>query len=383
MSKEKPIFISYIAKPLYKFFYLKPRVKIILEDGGVLDNMKGPALIVANHCHSLDPLFIYSRMKPHVRWVAGAYLFKNKFTKFCLDNLATCIAKQQGRSDLTTIKRIDAALKENSIVGLFPEGTRTWDGDSIDINHKATAKLFRIFKVPVYFLALEGAYDLHPRWADVKRRGTLVVRLKKILSVDDLKTLSVKELTNIVKDNLSFSQQEWQNRVHKPYPCKKGAHGIQRLLYICPKCHSTQTIYGQNNVVRCSHCKTEDVLTEYLNFEKGSFGFKTLPQWNSYQKDYIKNNDVEYEKDKGDFFRKGVNNHFEKISTKFFCQLRNKEIIFTLSDNTKYVFEIEKIESMVLSVKQSIEFYYENQLYSFRLKSELNSLKYFQKWESL
>ncbi len=64
MSKEKPIFITYIAKPLYKFFYLNPRVKVVLDDGGELDKMKGPALIVGNHSHSLDPIFVYSAMKP-------------------------------------------------------------------------------------------------------------------------------------------------------------------------------------------------------------------------------------------------------------------------------------------------------------------------------
>jgi hypothetical protein len=37
MSKEKPVFITYIAKPLYKLFYLNPRVKVVLEDGGELN----------------------------------------------------------------------------------------------------------------------------------------------------------------------------------------------------------------------------------------------------------------------------------------------------------------------------------------------------------
>jgi 1-acyl-sn-glycerol-3-phosphate acyltransferase len=382
MSKEKPIFITYIAKPLYKLFYLNPRVKVVLEDGGELNKIKGPALIVGNHSHSLDPMFIYSAMKPHVRWVAGAYLFKGKFLKFCLSNLATCIPKQQGRSDLTTIKSINLALKEKSIVGLFPEGTRTWDGNSLEINHKATAKMFRIFKVPVYFLSLEGAYDLHPRWADVKRRGLLVVRLKKILSVEEIEHSSVKELTDVVKENLYFNHQEWQEKTKRPFPCKKGAEGIQRLLYICPKCLNHQVIKGDKNTVKCSHCGTEDTLTEYLNFEKSSFGFKTLPEWNDFQKDYIAKNEIVFEKDKGDFLRKGVGKKFEYISKKYTCQLLNDKIVFTLSSGKILNFEIDKIESMVLSVKQSIEFYYENQLYSFRLQSYLNSLKYFQKWET-
>ncbi len=383
MSKRKPKFARFVAKPLYKIFYLNPRVKVFKDDEGVLDKIKAPALIVGNHSHAFDAMFVSTVVKPHIRWIAGAYLFKNKFIKFCLSHITTSIAKQQGRSDLSTIRMISAALKDNSIVGLFPEGTRTWDGDSIDINHKATAKLFRIFKVPVYFISLEGAYDLHPRWADVKRKGLLVIRLKKVLTIEDLNTLSLKELTKVVNENLSFSQQEWQSKVKRPFPCKNGAHGIQRLLYICPKCNKPQTIFGKKNKVYCSNCKTEDVLTELLNFEKGSFGFKTLPQWNKFQQEYIKSHPIDFKKDHGDFFRKGVDDHFEMISKNYSCCLKDKEIIFILSDGKTIVYELEKIESMVLSVKQSIEFYYEGNLYSYRLQSELNSLKYFQKWETV
>ncbi len=383
MSKDKPIFIRFIAKPLYKFFYLKPRVKIVKEDDGLLDKIKGPAIIVGNHCHSLDSLFVYSAIKPHVRWVAGAHLFKRKFSGPLIKHLATCIPKQQGRSDLTTIKNINKALKENSIVGLFPEGTRTWDGNSYDIDFKATAKLFRIFKVPVYFFSLEGGYDLHPRWADEKRRGTLVIRLKKILTTEELKSLKLDELMKITKENLSYNHEDWQNKTNRAFTCKNRAHGIQRLLYVCPKCHSIQTIYGNKHSICCSSCKTEDVLTEQTLLQDSSFGYRTLAQWNSFQKKYITDNLIKYKVDKGDFFRKGKDStHFEMISTDYQCSLEEKRIVFSLSNKKTYEFEFEKIESMVLSVQQSVEFYYENQLYSFRLQPELNSLKYLQQWEA-
>lgn len=382
MLKVNLLFLKYIAKPLYKFFYLNPRVKVVLDDNGELNKMKGPALIVGNHSHSLDPIFMYTAMKVHVSWVAGAYLFKTKFMNFALTKIANCIPKQQGRSDLKTIKAIDTALKEKTIVGLFPEGTRTWDGNSLDINHKATAKLFRIFKVPVYFVSLEGAYDLHPRWADYKRRGILVVKLKKILSAEDIKESSTKELTSIVKENLSFNHTKWQEKTQRPFYCRKNAHGIQRLFYICPKCHHLQTITGHNNIISCSNCKTEDVLSDTLRLKNGSFGFETLPEWNSFQQEYIKSHNLAFKEDKGDFFRKGEgNNKFSMISTNYSCCLNEDSITFTLSDGEKFVYDIEKIESMVLSVRQSIEFYYENKLYSFRLQPELNSLKYYQKWE--
>ncbi len=382
MSKKKPIFIKYFAKPLYKFFYLNPRVKIIKEDNGLLDKIKGPAIIVGNHSHALDSMFISAAIKPHVRWVAGAYLFKTKFVGYVVKNLATCIPKQQGRSDLTTIKTIKNTLNEGSIVGLFPEGTRTWDGNSYDMNHKATAKMLRIFKVPVYFVSLEGAYDLHPRWADEKRRGLLIIRLKKVLSIEDLKTIKLDELKKITKENLYFNHQLWQENANRPFVCNNRAHGIQRLLYVCPKCNSIQTIYGKKHKVYCSSCNTEDELSEQLFFEKKAFGFKTLANWNQFQQEFIKNNEINFKSDNGDFFKKGVDKHFEIISKNYKSIIFDDRIEFNLSNNDIMVFEFDKIESMILSVKQSIEFYFEGNLYSFRLQPDLNSLKYVQKWEA-
>ena len=112
---------------------------------------KGPAVVFANHTHTNDPFFI-SAMYPYtIRWVAGSYLFKMKGVGFLLRNLVHAIPKVQGRSDLETIRNISRALKEGDIVGLFPEGTRSWDGEMMDITG-ATAKLVRIFKVPVVFV---------------------------------------------------------------------------------------------------------------------------------------------------------------------------------------------------------------------------------------
>lgn len=383
MSKEKPKFVRFIAKPLYKFFYLNPRVKMVKEDGGLLDKMEGPAIIVGNHVHSLDPLFINAAIKPHVRWVAGAHLFKRKIAGPAIKHLATCIPKQQGRSDLTTIKNISKALKNNAIVGLFPEGTRTWDGDTYDIDFKATAKLFRIFKVPVYFVSLEGGYDLHPRWADEKRKGTLVIRLKKVLSVEELKSYKLDDLMKITKENLYYNHEEWQKKTNRAFTCKNRAHGIQRLLYVCPKCHSIQTIYGNHHSICCSSCKTEDILTDQTLLKDGTFGFNTLADWNKFQKQYILENKIIYKEDKGDFYKKGKDStHFEMLSTQYKCKLEEDKIIFSLDNGKKDIYEFEKIESMVLSVQQSVEFYYESQLYSFRLQPELNSLKYKQQWEA-
>ena len=122
----------------------------------------GPFLLLANHTHVLDPFYISSSLPVHIRWVAGAYLFKNQFLKTLLGSWIGGIAKQQGRSDLQTIRDISAALKRGESVGLFPEGTRTWDGRT-PRSTKPTANL-RDVQGPVVLLISRGLTSLKPRW---------------------------------------------------------------------------------------------------------------------------------------------------------------------------------------------------------------------------
>ena len=139
---------------------------------------EGPFLMIGNHVHTYDSLFLSASTSFHIQWVIGAVLFKTKLLKYLFDNLLQGISKQQGKSDLQTIKSIKTRLYKGGVVGFFPEGTRTWDGESIPINN-ATAKLLRLFNVPVVVVHFEGAYGSRPRWAPKKRKGPITINVVK------------------------------------------------------------------------------------------------------------------------------------------------------------------------------------------------------------
>ncbi|MDK2860686.1 MAG: hypothetical protein PWP25_1872, partial [Sphaerochaeta sp.] len=164
MSK-KPLFIR-LAQPTYGAMILK-RNNIQVVGMEYLSELKPPFLVMANHAHTFDPFFISSASPVHIRWVAGAYLFKMRGMRSMMEKWIGAIAKQQGRSDLFTIRAISESLKQGDIVGIFPEGTRTWDGEPAGFD-EAIAKLVKIFKVPIVLINLEGVYGLQPRWAEKK-----------------------------------------------------------------------------------------------------------------------------------------------------------------------------------------------------------------------
>ncbi|NLM14412.1 MAG: 1-acyl-sn-glycerol-3-phosphate acyltransferase [Clostridiaceae bacterium] len=83
----------------------------------------GPAILVANHTGGGDILAIHTAIKPWIHWVAKKELFKHKLFGTVLLKLG-CIPVDRKKADLTAAREIVSALRNNQIVGVFPQATR-------------------------------------------------------------------------------------------------------------------------------------------------------------------------------------------------------------------------------------------------------------------
>jgi 1-acyl-sn-glycerol-3-phosphate acyltransferase len=256
----------------------------------ILSQLKGPFLVLGNHTHTLDAFFISAAAPVHIRWVAGAYLFKLRWVKTMIGKWIGGISKQQGRSDFQTIRDISEALKKGEVVGLFPEGTRTWDGEPVGFD-EATAKLVRMFKVPVVVMNLEGGYLLKPRWSETSRKGTVTLRVLPPLMPEIIKTMKLAELMAYLQQNIGFSHNEWQKTAQRPFTSKTKAEGLERVLYICPDCGARSSLKTEKNLIVCTHCNMTMHLDEFEHFTsiKGHNTFQNLPQWHEWEIEQLTN----------------------------------------------------------------------------------------------
>ena len=87
-----PIFVK-IVRPTYGR-WLRRKYNVQTE-GYERIPKEGPFLLLSNHVHTLDPFFISVTMNVHVRWVAGAYLFKNRLLKTMLGSWVTSIWRME------------------------------------------------------------------------------------------------------------------------------------------------------------------------------------------------------------------------------------------------------------------------------------------------
>lgn len=120
-------------QPVYGFcHYLATVVYGMFFRGAVvgLENLprRGAFLIAANHASFLDPPFIGSQVPRQIAYFARKTLWKPGFPSWWLDTVGTIPVDRDGGQDVSAIKRVLKALKDDRGLILFPEGTRTSNG---------------------------------------------------------------------------------------------------------------------------------------------------------------------------------------------------------------------------------------------------------------
>lgn len=382
MSVNFPWAEKYLVHPFYGT-YLKKKYKLEFIGKEKIEALTEDAVIFANHVHTLDPFFISAVYPYHIRWVAGSYLFKMKGVSYLLQKWVRAIPKTQGRSDLTTIRAIADALKNKDCVGVFPEGTRTWDGDMMDI-HTATAKLVRIFKSPAVFINIEGAFENKPRWAETERKGKVTIRVVDVLLPDEIKSMKNDEILQRTVKALSYSHEDWKKKYPGvEYNSPKQAEGIERLFYLCPHCKKFGTFVSSGRKIECSYCHAKAAIDGRYNIvDRQNIPYETMTEWHQAERKELREllhsepaNKVLFE-DHGVLLQMGGKKKQHVLSKEFKVSSTKENLIFSFSDREEMTFAYEKIESMIICAKYTVEFFYESQQYRFRLQGRESSLKY-------
>jgi 1-acyl-sn-glycerol-3-phosphate acyltransferase len=133
----------------------------------------GACIIASNHASYLDPPAIASCVRRVVRFLGRDTLMRTPFAKWVFRELRV-VPIDRTKGDIAALRRGLRVLEEGGVLGLFPEGTRTLDGNL----QKAKGGIgFLISKghapvVPVYVV---GTFDAYPKGA--KRAKCSKVRL--------------------------------------------------------------------------------------------------------------------------------------------------------------------------------------------------------------
>jgi len=92
---------------------------------------KGPLIVAVNHINSLEVPLLFSHLQPRqMIGLAKIETWNSKFMGWLFD-LWEAIPIRRGEADLEALRRCLAVLDQGKILGVAPEGTRSYDGKLI------------------------------------------------------------------------------------------------------------------------------------------------------------------------------------------------------------------------------------------------------------
>lgn len=137
---------------------------------------QGGAVLVANHCSYLDPPVMCScSPRRIVHFMARDTLFSSRFARWYFNGVRV-IPLDRTRGDLGALRKAIATLKEGRVIGLFPEGTRSPDGQMREAKG-GIGFLIAKGDVPVVPLYISGTFQAFPKGSSQFRPSRIRVRV--------------------------------------------------------------------------------------------------------------------------------------------------------------------------------------------------------------
>ncbi|HTO22634.1 MAG TPA: lysophospholipid acyltransferase family protein [Spirochaetia bacterium] len=220
----------------------------------------GAGIIVANHATLFDPIWVYAMLRRPVYFAATEELFRKRFLGRLISWFGA-FPKRKAASDITALRSIFSIIEKGGLVGLFPEGVRTWDGSNQPL-FTGIAKLVRKMGVPVYACRLEGAYLVYPRWARHWRRVPLRGVFSRVYDGTDIPGDDHKVLSDLAA---AIRSTDFDRVTPAPAVRRGGlAVNVTRVLYRCPSCGTMEGLKlvrpFSTNRMECSSCFSEWVI---------------------------------------------------------------------------------------------------------------------------
>ena len=246
---------------------------------------KQPALILMNHSCFVD-LMIAARVffprRHAIVCTSDGLIGKNLLMHFL-----GCIPTQKFVSDVSLIRDMEYMLKQKKTsVLMYPEASYSFDGTATPLPRKMGVLLKKL-GVPVVTVITEGAFTRQPLYNNLRKRNVKVsAHVKCLLTAEEIKEKTVRELDEILDEAFTFDHFAWQRdngiEIHEP----NRAEGLHRILYKCPHCGAEGKTEGKGTCLTCHSCGKVwemDALGQMVATE-GETEYSHIPDWYAWQR---------------------------------------------------------------------------------------------------
>jgi 1-acyl-sn-glycerol-3-phosphate acyltransferase len=211
----------------------------------------GPLFLVGLHrCH-MDPYFMTFFAGRKIHFIATAVLFRHFIGSWYFRRIG-CIPLVRSRADLRPLMSAFEILDQGGVVGMFPEGARSWYGETAC--EPAVFKVLEKREVPVVTVEISGAFEHQPRFTRLPRRSPIGVRYRAHAPGSKPARQIIEEL--VQRERARDDRLRLRRR---PQP----ARVAEQLLYVCPQCSVPFRCRGfDDGSLVCRACGTSFTLLE-------------------------------------------------------------------------------------------------------------------------
>lgn len=149
------MFYNIVVNLAYVLFNIIYRFRLIGEDN---IPTKGKLVVCSNHKNNLDPVLIAIMFPRKISWMAKRELFNNKILAYLIRKV-NAFPVNRDEVDISAVKNALKVLKENKVLGIFPEGTRVKELDLTKAKAGASMLAIRA-KSPVLPVYIDSSYKL-------------------------------------------------------------------------------------------------------------------------------------------------------------------------------------------------------------------------------
>lgn len=273
--------------------WLRRRFRLTISYDQQSASLRPPFVVLANHVNFWDPFLVAIPFRSPVHFIAADGNFRGRLMRVLMA-IGGTIPKIKAKNDIESIRTLQRFVREGKIVGIFPEGQRSWDGTTREVL-SGTPKLVRLLHAPVVSVRLRGGYLATPRWSKILRKGTVELMVTTVLTRTDLRTLGRSEITDRIAHSVSHDETIWQETTKQLFVSPHRAEHAEKALFLCPCCDSWDTLQSQGATVSCRHCGMTTWFapsgTLYRTIPSGDGSrrtfryhrFSSVSQWNRYQ----------------------------------------------------------------------------------------------------
>ncbi len=267
----------------YKFIYktVGSLAPLILRKYGFktdrISKKDEPYIVVANHLTEVDMIMLSGAFSEHMYYVGGEHLLRTKAgpkLKWAQDPIFTF----KGAPSVDTMLEVIRRLRAGHNVMIFPEGSRSFNGETIKLD-SGIAKLVKTAKCALVTYHIEGGYFVAPRWAYTTRTGPIKGHIVNIYSSDEIKSMSTGELTGCINRDIYENAYETQRKNMYAYKGKRLAEGLENYLVKCSCCGAFDSMVTEDDRFRCTECGQSGRYTPEGFLEGEGLRFDSVYDW--------------------------------------------------------------------------------------------------------